>query len=367
MFNNRKIVFALLGRTPIRPMACFNLRRVPFGRLNKKIQTQENIVKVVNHSTRRTIISLAAIAAFALTAFGQRSSGPTMVYGPERPNLPVAGNTNMYCAGYIQYGPVSTGNRIIGASGEADGYNFTQNGDVYINMGSNKGVNVGDTFSVVRPRGHVESRWTSKDVGFYVQEVGALQVIKVKSNHAIARIKTSCESFLLGDLVQPTENRVSPIAVPRPALDLYGDPSGKAMGRILMSRGGAETLSTNSVVYVDLGADASVSVGDHMTVFRPLGKGNPLQIPLKETVSERDEGYQSETYRGGKFSNQGSRKSGDHANGKMVTTYDAKSGRPALRKIVGEAVVLNVKERSATILITRNAQEIHTGDWVELQ
>jgi hypothetical protein len=30
-------------------------------------------------------------------------------------------------------------------------------------------------------------------------------------------------------------------------------------------------------------------------------------------------------------------------------------------------VILNVKERTATALITRNAQEIHTGDWVEVQ
>ena len=45
----------------------------------------------------------------------------------------------------------------------------------------------------------------------------------------------------------------------------------------------------------------------------------------------------------------------------------AKLGRPDIRKVVGEAVVLNVKERTATIVITRTAQEIHTGDWVEIQ
>jgi hypothetical protein len=30
-------------------------------------------------------------------------------------------------------------------------------------------------------------------------------------------------------------------------------------------------------------------------------------------------------------------------------------------------VILNVKERTATALITRNAGEIHTGDMVEVQ
>ena len=50
-----------------------------------------------------------------------------------------------------------------------------------------------------------------------------------------------------------------------------------------------------------------------------------------------------------------------------MTTEKAKEGRPAIRKVVGELVVLNVKEKTATAMIVRNAQEIHTGDWVEVQ
>jgi hypothetical protein len=51
-----------------------------------------------------------------------------------------------------------------------------------------------------------------------------------------------------------------------------------------------------------------------------------------------------------------------------VTIDRAKEGRPDnLRKVVGEMVILNVKERTATAVITRNAQEILPGDWVEVQ
>ena len=74
---------------------------------------------------------------------------------------------------------------------------------VYINVGANRGVNVGDMLSVVRPRGQVKTRWTRKgDLGFYVQEVGALEVIRVKNEVSVARVKMSCDNFLLGDLVQ---------------------------------------------------------------------------------------------------------------------------------------------------------------------
>lgn len=319
---------------------------------------------------RLTVVSCLSLSAFAVAAFGQ-SSMPTstMVSGPARAARPVVAGNNLYCAGYIQLNAISTANKIVGANDEADRYNYKQRDFLYINMGSSKGVNVGDTFAVVRPRGQVESRWTKKgDVGFYVQEVGSLEVVKVNAEVSVVKVKTSCDTFLLGDLVQMTEKRTSPLVERRPALDLFADPSGKATGRILMARDNVEMLSRDFIVYVDLGADDNVQTGDHLTIFRPLGAGNVFKLPQKEAVSARDEGFQSKAYRGGKFSNQASRKSGDKADGRVVTTYEAKEARqPGLRKVVGEAVVLNVKERTATVVITRTAQEIHTGDFVELQ
>lgn len=318
---------------------------------------------------KRLLLTCLALSVFAVAGYGQPKMMPTVNYGDERSPKNVAAGNNLYCAGYIQSNGISTANRIVGSNDEADGYNFKQNDFLYINMGANKGVNVGDTFAVVRPRGQIESRWTNKrDIGFYVQEVGAVEVVRVKNEVSVVRVKASCDSFLLGDLVQLTEKRTSPLVESRPALDLFGDPSGKAMGRIVMARDGAEMISRDFIAYVDLGADNNVQIGDRLTIFRPLGKGNITQIPQKESASARDEGFHSDTYRGGKISNQTARKDGDKADGKVVTTYNAKLGRPAgLRKVVGEAIVLNVKEHTATIVITRTAQEIHTGDWVEIQ
>lgn len=350
------------------PKALPSYVSLPFRRrLNiKKIEE-----KIVNFQqlTMRLLLSCFALSILAVAGFGQAKIMPAVNYGAERAPKTVAAGNNLYCAGFIQSNGISTANRIVGANDEADAYNFKQNDYLYINMGSNKGVNVGDVFAVVRPRGQVESRWTKKeDIGFYVQEVGALEVVRVKNEVSVARVKASCDSFLLGDLVQLTEKRTSPLVDMRKPLDLFGDPSGKAMGRIVMSRDGAEMLTRDFIAYVDLGADNSVQVGDRLTVFRPLGEGNPMQTPQMESMSARDEGFQGDTYRGGKFSNQAARKTGDKADGMLVTTWEAKLGRPVgLRKVVGEAVVLNVKEHTATVVITRTAQEIHTGDWVEVQ
>lgn len=297
----------------------------------------------------------------AVPAYSQRMSGT------DRRPMAVAERNNVYCAGYVQSSPISTENRVVGANDEADQFLYGEWDYIYINAGANKGVQVGDVMSVVRPRGQVKTKWTRKGrLGFYVQEVGTIEIVRVKNQVSVGKVKMSCDNFLLGDLVQPFQQRTAPMFTQRPALDLFADPSGKATGRIFMARDMHEMLGREQIVYIDLGAEDNVRAGDYLTVYRPLGKGNLLLGP-NESVSARDYDYQSNVYRGGKFSNQSARKSGNEARGRVVTTRRAKDGRPDLRKVVGELVILNVKERTATAMVVRTAQEIHTGDWVEVQ
>ncbi len=315
------------------------------------------------------LFSLLTIVSTSIASAQKTVPTTTMVTEPPRRSMDIVAGNNLYCAGFIQSTAIGTGNKIIGGQDEADKFTYSQNDFLYINMGRNKGVTLGDIFAVVRPRGQVKSKWSKKgDLGFYVQEVGAVQVIDVKQEVSVVRVKTSCDNLLLGDLVQLVPQRTSPTFEKRSALDRFGDPSGKATGRILMSRDGAEELARDFIAYVDLGADDQVRVGDHLTVFRPLAKGNITLNPDRESARSRNSGFESDVYKGGKFSNHSTRKSGDKADGQEVRTKDVRNERPAnLRKVVGEAVVLNVKEKTATIVITRTGQEIHTGDWVEIQ
>lgn len=319
-------------------------------------------------SKRVAAAVFAAFTVFASAGIAQQGALPPILV-PTARNMRVAERNNLYCAGYVQHSPIDTTRKIVGAVEEQEQFLYAQNNFVYINAGANKGVNVGDVLQVVRPRGQVNTRWTRKgDLGFYVQEVGTLEVIRVKGEVSVARVKTSCDNLLLGDLVRPFEVRVAPVYSQRPAMDLFSDPSGKAVGRLFMARDMTEVITRDFIVYIDLGAEDNVKVGDYLTIFRPLGEGNPYFGDWGESASARDSGFQSFEYRGGKFSNQAARKKGDNARGRVVTTENAKEDRPSgLRKVVGEMVILNVKERTATAVITRTAQEIHTGDWVELQ
>lgn len=310
------------------------------------------------------------ILVFAATALAQRPTPtPQLVVNEDDRKMPVAAGNNLYCAGYVETGTVNTANEIVGADFEQDGHIFSQGDNLYISLGANRGVKVGDKFAVIRPRGRVETRWSKKDnLGFYVQELGAVEVVNVKAEVSVAKIVTSCDNFLLGDLVQPIPTRTSPLFEKRPALDIFSDSTGKTSGRIFMARDNQELLGREQIVYIDLGSEDNVKVGDYLTIYRPLGKGNIVDRVPDESVSAREEGFQSDEYHGGKFSNQAGRKSGEKARGRVVTTERAKRGRPkTLRNVVGELVILNVKEKTATAVITRTAQEIHTGDQVELQ
>lgn len=318
--------------------------------------------------SRLLLLSLVVVAT-DFTAFGQSDPVQVTLSDKPKPAAAVAGRNNLYCAGYIQYNSVNTANKIIAGADEADRFLYSQNDHLFINMGTDKGVNIGDVFAVIRPRGALKSKWSKKELGFYVQELGAVEVVNVKREVAVVRVKTSCDNMLLGDLVEMVPLRRSPTAVDESApLNRFTDPSGKAMGRVVMGRDSHEMMTRDQIAYVDLGADDNVKIGDRITIFRPVEKGNLFLNSDKESVTSRDYGFESEVYKGGKFSNQSARKTGDKAQRGEVRTADARKDRPSnLRKVVGEAVVLNVKERTATIVITRTAQEIHTGDWVEIR
>ena len=295
-------------------------------------------------------LCILAVAAFSAISFAQ--SATTL--------------NNLYCGGFVQSSPINTNNFIVGAEFEADGHIFAQ-GDTLVIKGNN--FQVGEMLSVIRPKGRVETRWTKKNnLGFFVQELGVVEIVKVKNGISIAMVKNSCDNMLLGDLIVPMQQRSLPDMKDRASLDVFGDSNGKASGRIFMARDGQEMLSSTQIVYIDLGAEDNVRAGDYLTIFRPLGTGNIIDTIYDESVSARDEGFQSGEYRGGKFSNQAQRKKGDKANGKVMTSENARSRRPEnIRRVLGEMIILNVKEKTATAMIVRTTQEVHTGDFVELQ
>jgi hypothetical protein len=285
----------------------------------------------------------------------------------------VASSNELYCGGFIQYAPAPNKVQIIGGEEEQEQRVYSQGDYVYINAGSNQGVAVGQEFSVVRPRGQFTSDFTKKKgwLGVYTQELGRLRVVDVKERVSVARVAFSCEMMLLGDLLRAANERAAPYVRNEVELNRFADPTGKQKGRIVLSRDGREAPTVNDIIYIDLGTEDNIKPGDYFTIYRPLGTGNVTRFRDEEVTPAASAGFESERYKGGKFSNKAQRVQDPNNTGvygPMVTTPDVKRNRPPMpRKIVGELVVLSVQQRTATAIITRVAQEVHTGDFVELQ
>ena len=308
----------------------------------------------------------------------QQSSGPKVVLPSAEQTPRVAGRSTLLCAGFIKFERIPNSPEIVGAEEEQEQRTFTDGDIVYLNAGSQQGIKEGDRFQIIRPRGDVKGvhRVKKGPLGIYVQEIGMLQVFKVRENTSAAQITFSCDTAHLGDLLRRIPHKESPLQRPEVVLDRFADPNGKQTGRLMMALGGRELVTRNDVVYIDLGSEDKVAPGDYLTIYRPLGTGNLTRVDNEENARGRAKGFQSDRFRGGGFSIQANRAKDStgfrNTEGlyryRPITTKEIKRDRPAMpRKIVGEMVIIEVQLRTATAIITRIASEVHTGDWVEIQ
>lgn len=319
-------------------------------------------------------LALVPVPASAQVATEQ-TARPTVIE-PEVNSAPEFKRSTMQCAGYFRLPPLKGSPQIVGGENEQEKYIYATGDFVYINSGSRDGVREGQEFHIIRPRGdelHVkgyggESRGS---LGIFFQDVGQLRVVKVKDEVSVAQIDFSCDGALLGDLLTGVPDRVSPTLIPGAPFDRFDAPTGKASGRILMAKDGREMVATGDTIYIDLGGDDKLVPGDTVTIYRKLGTGH-LNVKTFDLAQNSQRGFASEQYRGGGLSIQAQRARDRKGSGLYrhpATTSDRiKDDRPAMpRKVVGEAVIINVQVGTATAVITTVVQEVHPGDYVEVR
>lgn len=336
-------------------------------------------------SARKMLLLLLLFCAFAHAPASAQTGGTRtapqrpqtpaeklpLVTPEERVPAPAARASETACGGFIEQSPQAAAGQIVGAEQESERRVFGEGDLVFIDAGAQAGVRVGQELTVVRPRGQFRSKFSLKRgwLGVYTQEVGRLRVVRVRDRIAVAEVKVACADLLAGDLLRPAQERPALSSRAETALDRFAEPTGKQTGRLVLARDGREMVTRDDVVYVDLGAEDGVKVGDYLTVFRPEGQGTVVPYGDELTANAR-RGFESNEYRGGGFSIQAQRvKDVDGSkDGETVKTPAIRRARPAVpRKVVGELVVLRVEGRTATAVVTRVAQEVHTGDAVEVQ
>jgi hypothetical protein len=267
-------------------------------------------------------------------------------------NSPQAGPTQtdfsaVNCSGFVTEQKVPDGIRLI--SGEQSNYKITfARGDrVYINRGQDKGVRVGDRFSVVRPDADfIDVQWFKwqtklmKAMGTAYRDQGQVRVVNVQPKVSIAEVTFSCSYMQRGDILQPYQDRPAPPFKDPATFDHFAPVSGKPVAMVVAGKDFTQLFGKNQSIYVNLGTKQGVKVGDYFRIFRYQGS-------MAETVPQ-PKGYQYTTY----------------GFGSSPERYE---WNDLPREVLGEGIVINVSSNSSTLFVTLSTIEIYAGDYVEIE
>jgi hypothetical protein len=266
---------------------------------------------------------------------------------PAAPPIPQIDYSTVNCSGFVADQKVPDEIRLV--SGEQSNYKVTfARGDyVHINRGQDKGVRVGDRFSVVRPdRDPTDVPWFKwqakllKAMGTPYLDAGQIRVVNVQPKVSVAQVSFSCDYMQRGDILVPYQDRPSPPFKDATAFDHFAPVSGKPVAMVVGGKDYGQVFGKLSAVYVNLGTNQGVKVGDYFRIFRYQGS-------MAETVPQ-NKGYQYSMY----------------GFGSAPVRYE---WNDLPREVLGEGIVINVNRNSSTMMITFNSIEVYAGDYVEIE
>jgi hypothetical protein len=253
----------------------------------------------------------------------------------------------LYCSGVITDKPVPNNLYII--SGEDSSYRTTfQQGDtIYINAGGEQGVRIGDQFDIVRAEADPMSQtpWfkyqntLTHAMGTRYADIGRLRVVHVDAKTSTTELVFGCDLVQRGDIVRATVARPAP-QFHNTKLDQYAAPSGKKIAMVVSARDYMSLAGTGNIVYVNLGSDQGVKIGEYFRVFRYQGSRIETAYQVKDTAFKA------------------------YGFGSTPVAYEW-NNMP--RQILGEGIVLRTGPNSSTVLLTDSRSAIYAGDYVEVE
>jgi hypothetical protein len=289
----------------------------------------------------------ARIVVLTLSVFlgGAVSSAQNAPQNP--PANPQIDFSTVNCSGFVADQHVPDEIRIV--SGEQSNYKITfARGDyVHINRGQDKGVRVGDRFSVVRPdKDPTDVPWFKwqakllKAMGTPYVDAGQVRVVNVLPKVSVAQVIFSCGYMQRGDILQPYQDRPAPPFKDSTAFDHFAPVTGKPVAMVVAGKDYGQVFGKLSAVYVNLGSGQGVKVGDYFRIFRYQGS-------MAEIVPQ-NKGYQYSMF----------------GFGSAPVRYE---WNDLPREVLGEGIVINVNRNSSTMVITFSSLEVYAGDYVEIE
>ena len=280
------------------------------------------------------------ISAQAAPAPAQKARAMSLNVG----NAPTA--DDMYCSGFITTERIPESRFVAAGMNSPDQTRFAGASDyIYIH---GKDMKEGDRMQIVR-RVRDANRYelfrgqhaAISSAGEPYFELGIAKVIDVQNNTAIAVPELSCSDFVPGDIAIPFEQREAP-KFRKVSLDRFAPPNGKTTGRIIMAKDFHSYLGTRYAVYLSIGADKGLKVGDYLRATRTYTAiYNSPEEGLARHASAYEDTQKSPPSMGGDVSS-------------------------LPRLTLGDMMVLSVHKHSATAMLLDTLQDVQVGDRVEV-
>jgi hypothetical protein len=304
-----------------------------------------------------TVTATLAVAQQSLTASTPDASGiiNTSVNVPfVRFQTPTA--ADIYCAGFLTKDRVPDANYVNGGLQTPTSTKFETGELVYL---AGSGYQVGQLYTIVREMRDLNEyeiypgeRKVLAAAGRPYGEIGRVRVIDTRSHSAIAQVEFSCDPINPGDVVMPfVEKPAVSFHVPG-HFDRFTPANGKLSGRIVLGKDFDSVLGTGMKLYLNMGSNQGVKVGDYFRVVRSYTA--TLRDPV-DSLSFKAQTSEDTQARPPSFE----------------TNRFTKTAGPTIhvgdlpRRAVGEVVVLNVTPTASSAMVVFALEDIYAGDSVE--
>ena len=263
---------------------------------------------------------------------------------------------DLYCAGFISKQILPDANFIAGGLQTPTTTKFTRGDLIYL---QGTGYTAGAEYEIVRALRDINEyevypgeKKLLKETGQPYEEVGRVKIIDTRSKTAIGQIEYSCDGINPGDTAIPFAEKQAVTFHSPIHFDRFLPSSSKTSGRIVMGKDFDSELGTGQKVYINVGSNQGVKIGDFFRATRSYEADlkDPVDsLSFKAAIAE-DTQKKTPSVDPAMFT---------RGNGPVIHVRDLP------RRAVGEIVIIGVTNTTATGMIVFALEDVHSGDAVE--
>jgi hypothetical protein len=251
----------------------------------------------------------------------EEPEAPSAETAPEKVTYPIALDVDLYCSGYITNNLQALPMRIVGNEESNEKVGLATNDIVYLNQGEAEGISPGDEFTIIHKVRSLNHPITLKNLGEYVTQTGRLKVVATQEHTSTAQITYACDATRVEDVLIPFEPKEVPVFTEMPPVDRYSSEGPNAKGYVVFAKDDLGAIGQGHELQIDLGSKDGVLVGTRLVLYRHH-KSDYEKVGISQDLP---------------------------------------------RQVLGEMVVFNVQDNTATGRIIQSFNYVTVGDQVEVR